>query len=127
MGGKIELIECTGWLGLILLSLCLAKLSRKQIIDNQFMLFIRKNHKYFGWSALTALFLHGMIASNFLIPVMGRGKGFAILEETGWGYLVWLMLLAICIASALLPHKVFRQRHLQMVIVLGVLLLIHIE
>lgn len=126
MGG--ELIEFTGWLGLILLGFCLAKLSSKQKIDNQFMVFLKKNHKYFAWSALTALFIHGTIATtNLLLPVMGHGKRFGVLEETGWGYLLWLMLFAICIASAMLPLKVFRQRHLQMVLVLGLLLLIHIE
>lgn len=127
MGGGFELIELTGWLGLILLSLCFAKLSRKQITGNQFMLFIRKNHKYFGWSALAVLFVHGIIASTFLIPVMGHGKRFAISEETGWGYLVWIILLAICITSVILPGKVFKHRHLPMVFILGALLLIHIE
>lgn len=126
MGGA--LIEFTGWLGLILLGLCLAKLSNKQKIDNQLMSHLKKNHKYFGWAALTALFIHGTIATtNLLLPVMGNGEYFGILQETGWGYLLWLMLFAICIASAILPYKSFRQRHLKMVLVLGVLLLIHIE
>ncbi|GAB6178777.1 hypothetical protein JCM14036_00960 [Desulfotomaculum defluvii] len=125
MGGVIEL---TGWLGLILLSACLAKFSSKGKIDNQLMLFFKKNHKYFGWTALTALFLHGTLATtNLLIPVMGQSNRLSILAETSWGYLLWLMLLAICIASVMLSYKTFRRRHLQMVLILGVLLLIHIE
>ena len=77
MGG--ELIEFTGWLGFILLSLSLAKLSNKQKIDNQIMLYMKKNHKYFGWSALTALFIHGtIVTTNLVLPAMGQGKRFAI-------------------------------------------------
>lgn len=128
MGGKIELIELSGWFGLILLSLCLAKLSLRQKTGNRLILFLKKNHKYFGWSALTALFLHGtLVTTNLLIPVMGHGKHFGILKEISWGYLLWLMLLAICIASVVLPYKAFRKGHLPMVLILGILLLIHIE
>lgn len=126
MGLKIQLIKFTGWLGLFLISLCLAKLLSKEKRENKLLLFVRNNHKVFGWVSLIVLSVHGLLANNVLIPVMGRGKHLHLLETTGWGYLIWIMLFIICISSVLLPYKVFRKGHLQLVIVFGVLVFFHI-
>lgn len=105
MVGRFELIELTGWLGVILLCLCLAKLSNKQKTDNQHMSYIRKKHKYFGWAALTVLFIHGNLAtSGLLLPVMGHGRHFAISEDTGWGSLVNVIRYLCCFSYSTLQN-----------------------
>ncbi|MBM7853914.1 putative ferric reductase [Desulfohalotomaculum tongense] len=121
-----ELLEFTGWMGLILLGMCLINFLVKGKSDSQLISFARRNHKIIGWLSLVVLSVHGFLAYSAALPTLGRGRHYHLLVTIGWGQITWAVLLIICVSSLVLSYKIFKRGHLLMVMLLALLVFIHV-
>lgn len=121
-----ELTDFTGWVGFILISLCLVRflsgISFIKIIISKPL----KYHKGLGWLALVFLAGHGLIAYYQESPELPKGISL-FFSEIGTGLLTWLILLATCLTTLVPRPGIFKKRHLMMVVLLFLFTLIHIE
>lgn len=122
-----ELTDFTGWVGFILISLCLVRFLSGISFIKGFISKPLEYHKGLGWLALVFLAGHGLIAYYQESPELPKGIHL-FFSEIGTGLLTWLILLATCLTTLLLrPPSIFRKRHVLLVITLTLFALVHIE
>lgn len=121
-----ELTDFTGWVGFILLSLCLARLLSRSATVKPFICRLLEEHKRLGWFALCFLAGHGTIAYFQEGPELGQGLQ-KFYSELGTGLLTWTVLLITCLTTTLVAPGQFKRRHHLLIIILVLLAFIHIE